>query len=94
MPMEYGIAVYLRNLSTRLENIARSCPDERTHEAIVAICLDLTDKAHVIETTFVISKGKRGKPAMILGEAPDATPTHSNVIMYGNGSPDARPVDR
>ena len=40
-----------------LDKVARSCPDERTRDAIVAICLDLADKAHAIETTFVISKG-------------------------------------
>ncbi len=54
--MDYGIAVYLRNLSVRLTNIARSCPDAHTHEAIVAICFDLADKAHVIETTFTVPK--------------------------------------
>lgn len=54
--MEYGIAVYLRDLSTRLTDIARGCPDARTHEAIVAICFDLADKAHVIETTFTVPK--------------------------------------
>ena len=54
--MEYGIAVYLRNLSQRLDKIGRICPDARTHEALVAICLDLADKAHVIETTFTIPK--------------------------------------
>lgn len=88
--MEYGIAVYLRNLSTRLDKIAGSCPDERTHEAIVAICLDLTDKAHVIETTFVIPKGHRGQPAVTMAETPDAMPTRSSGIASGNGSPNDR----
>jgi len=55
---EYGIAVYLRNVSTRLDKIGRSCPDARTHEALVAICLDLADKAHVIETTFAIPRNQ------------------------------------
>jgi hypothetical protein len=57
--MEYGIAVYLRDLSARLTNVARSCPDARTHEAIVAICFDLADKAHVIETNFTVPKLRR-----------------------------------
>jgi len=92
--MEYGIAVYLRNLSVRLDKVACTCPDERTRDALVAICLDLADKAHVIETTFVIPKGHRGQPAMMLAEAPDAMPTRSSGIMSGNGSPDERPVDR
>ena len=54
--MEYEIAVYLRDLSTRLSDVARSCPDARAHEAIVAICFELTDKAHVIETNFTTLK--------------------------------------
>jgi hypothetical protein len=54
--MDYGIAVYLRDLSARLTNVARGCPDARTHEAIVAICFDLSDKAQVIETTFTVPK--------------------------------------
>lgn len=54
--MEYGIAVYLRDLTARLTGVARGCPDARTHEAIVAICFELADKAHVIETNFTIPK--------------------------------------
>lgn len=54
--MEYGIAVYLRNLSFQLDNIGRKCPDTTTHEALVKICLDLADKAHVMETTFRVPK--------------------------------------
>lgn len=92
--MEYGIAVYLRNLSMCLDKVARGCPDERTRDAIVAICLDLADKAHIIETTFVISKEHRGQPAMIMAEAADTMPTRSSGIMSGNGSSDERPVDR
>lgn len=57
-PMEYGIAVYLRNVSTRLDKIGRSCPDARTHEALVAICLHLADKAHIIETSFTIPRNQ------------------------------------
>jgi hypothetical protein len=57
--MEYGIAVYLRDLSARLTDVARSCPDARTHEAIVSICFDLADKAHVIESTFTVPKQRR-----------------------------------
>ena len=54
--MEYGIAVYLRHVSQRLDKIGRICPDARTHEALIAVCLDLADKAHAIETTFTIPK--------------------------------------
>jgi hypothetical protein len=57
--MEYGIAVYLRDLSARLTDVARNCPDAHTHEAIVAICFDLADKAHVIESTFTVPKQRR-----------------------------------
>ena len=60
--MDYGIAVYLRNLAMRLTNVARGCPDAHTHEALVAICFDLADKAHVIETTFTIPKEPRPEP--------------------------------
>lgn len=55
-PMEYGIAVYFRNLSLQLDKIGRKCPDAATHEALVKICLDLADKAHVIETIFKVPK--------------------------------------
>ncbi|HEY7232060.1 MAG TPA: hypothetical protein VH558_17005 [Pseudolabrys sp.] len=55
-PMEYGIAVYLRNLSFQLDKIGRKCPDATTHEALVKICIDLADKAHVIETAFRVPK--------------------------------------
>lgn len=55
-PMEYGIAVYLRSLSSQLDKIGRKCPDATTHERLVKICLDLTDKAHMIETTFRVPK--------------------------------------
>lgn len=68
--MDYGIAVYLRNLAMRLDKIAGSCLDERTQDAIAPICLDLFDKAHVIETTFVIPKDGRQRPTM--AEIPDA----------------------
>jgi hypothetical protein len=54
--MEYEIAVYLRDLSARQTDVARGCPDARTHEAIVTICFDLADKARVIETTFTVPK--------------------------------------
>ncbi len=54
--MEYGIAVYLRDLSARLTEVARGCPDAKTHEAIVALCFELADKAHVIESNFTIPK--------------------------------------
>jgi len=54
--VEAGIAVYLRNLSFRLENIGRKCPDAATHEALVEICVDLADKAHVLETAFRVPK--------------------------------------
>jgi len=68
--MEYGIAVYLRNLSVRLDRVARGCADQQAQEAITAICLDLTDKAHVIETTFVIPKDERRR--LTTAEIPDA----------------------
>lgn len=68
--MEYGIAVYLRNLSVRLDRIARGCSDQHAKEALATICLDLADKAHVIETTFVIPKGERRK--FTLAQMPDA----------------------
>lgn len=55
-PMEYGIAPYLRNLSNQLDKIGRKCPDATTHEALIKICIDLADKAHVIETVFKIPK--------------------------------------
>jgi hypothetical protein len=55
-PMEYGIAAYLRNLSLQLDKIGRKCPDATTHEALVKICIDLADKAHMIETTFRVPK--------------------------------------
>jgi hypothetical protein len=61
--MEYGIAVYLRDLSARLTDVARGCPDARTHEAIVTICFDLADKARVIETTFTVPKQRRSDRA-------------------------------
>ncbi len=60
--MEYGIAVYLRSLSAQLGDIGRKCPDAGTHEALVAICLDLTDKAHVIEETFRVPRNRAAAP--------------------------------
>lgn len=57
--MQFGIAVYLRNLSVRLSRVARKCPDARTHEELVAICIDLADKAEVLETTFAVPKEQR-----------------------------------
>jgi hypothetical protein len=57
-PMEYGIAPYLRNLSFQLDKIGRKCPDASTHEALVKICMDLAEKAHVIETAFKIPKAQ------------------------------------
>lgn len=66
--MEYGIAVYFRNLAERLTKVARNCPDARTHEAIVAICFDLSDKAHVIETTFTVPKERRQEPTSSAGQ--------------------------
>ena len=57
--MEYGIAAYLRDLSTRLTDVARGCSDAKTHEAIVALCFELADKAHVIETNFTIPVHRR-----------------------------------
>jgi hypothetical protein len=55
-PMEYGIAPYLRNLSFQLDKIGRKCPDATTHEALVKICIDLADKAHMIEMTFKVPR--------------------------------------
>lgn len=60
--MEYGIAVYLRDLSARLTDVARGCPDAQTHEAIVALCFELADKAHVIEANFTIPTHRRSDP--------------------------------
>jgi hypothetical protein len=57
--MEYGIAVYLRDLSARLTDVARGCPDAQTQEAIVTLCFELADKAHVIETNFTIPVRRR-----------------------------------
>jgi hypothetical protein len=55
-PMEYGIAPYLRSLSFQLDKIGRKCPDATTHEALVKICIDLADKAHMIEMTFKVPR--------------------------------------
>ena len=54
--------MYLRDLSARLIYVARGCPDARTHEAIVAICFELADKAHVIENPIHGPKAARLGP--------------------------------
>ncbi|HZT26172.1 MAG TPA: hypothetical protein VFA57_10755 [Pseudolabrys sp.] len=54
--MQTGIAVYLRNLAVRCNQIARNCPHLATHDALAAISAELADKAEVLESTFRIAK--------------------------------------
>jgi len=51
-----GIAAYLRNIAVRCNNIARACPDAKTHDALAALTSELADKAEVLEATFRIPK--------------------------------------
>ncbi|MGH6795825.1 MAG: hypothetical protein ACREDH_11695 [Methylocella sp.] len=54
--MQIGIAAYLRNLAVRCNKVARTCSDPRTHDALAAICAELTDKAEALEETFKVAK--------------------------------------
>ncbi len=56
MAAQIGIAAYLRYLAVRCNKIARHCPDTKTQEALAAICVELADKAEVIETAFQVPK--------------------------------------
>lgn len=57
--MQIGIAAYLRNLAVRCNKIARACSDARTHDALVAISVELADKAEALESTFKVPKEQR-----------------------------------
>ena len=56
MQAQMGIAAYLRNIAVRCNNIARACPDAKTHDALAALTSELADKAEVLEATFRIPK--------------------------------------
>lgn len=51
---QLGIAAYLRNLSIRINQIARTCLDPKTKAALDKICVELTDKAEAIEALFAV----------------------------------------
>ena len=53
--MQIGIAAYLRNVAVRCAQISKACPDQATKEAIDAICVELADKAAVLEEAFRIT---------------------------------------
>ena len=40
----------------RCNKIGRSCPDQRTHDALAAISEELADKAEALEATFKVPK--------------------------------------
>lgn len=52
--MQIGIAAYLRNLAVRCNQIARTCDDARTRDALAAISAELAEKAEVLEDNFRI----------------------------------------
>lgn len=56
MPAQIGIAAYLRNVAVRCNQIARACPDAKTHDALAAITAELADKAEILEDAFRIPK--------------------------------------
>jgi hypothetical protein len=56
MPAQIGIAAYLRNVAVRCNQIARTCPDSRTHDALAALTAELADKAEILESTFRVPK--------------------------------------
>jgi len=56
MSTQIGIAAYLRNLAVRCNKIARRCSDPSTQDALAAICVELTDKAEVLESAFQVPK--------------------------------------
>jgi hypothetical protein len=56
MPMQIGIAAYLRNLAVRCNKIARESSEVATHDALAAISAELADKAEALESTFRVPK--------------------------------------
>jgi len=53
--MQIGIAAYLRNVAVRCAQISKACPDRATKESIDAICVELADKAAILEEAFRIT---------------------------------------
>lgn len=51
---QFGIAVYLRNLSVRTNDIRKACSDTQTDGKLAMICAELTDKAEAIERIFKV----------------------------------------
>ena len=47
-----GIPSYLRNVAARCSKIAHKCSDKRANEAILAISVELSEKAEALEKHF------------------------------------------
>ena len=63
--MQTGIAIYLRNLAVRCNNLGRHTEDRALQTALREISAELTEKAEVLEETFRIGKPRRpGHPGI------------------------------
>ena len=63
--MQTGIAIYLRSLAVRCNNLGRHTEDKTVQTALAEISAELAEKAEALEETFRIGKPRRpGHPGI------------------------------
>ena len=63
--MQTGIAIYLRTLAVRRNNLGRQTEDKALQTALREISAELAEKAEVLEETFRVGKPRRpGHPGI------------------------------